>query len=146
MAQETLITFGSGDCLFKDTVNLQDGSPWMAVVCTDSLIRVVHRMAYSRFALSQWETSLQSNGVSHWLGASLESAQHWGHVGVKPHAAEPFMKLLAIDLSWNDNFFKEVHFVCLQSLLKLQGSIDQIVKGALHWVGHDWAMRDVVTK
>ena len=28
----------------------------------------------SRFAPSQWETSLQSNTVSHWLGANLESA------------------------------------------------------------------------
>ena len=31
--------------------------------------------ADSRFAPSQWETSLQSNAVSHWLGANLESAQ-----------------------------------------------------------------------
>ena len=31
--------------------------------------------ANSRLALSQWETSLQSNAVSHWLGANLESAQ-----------------------------------------------------------------------
>ena len=30
--------------------------------------------ADSRFALSQWETSLQSNAVSHWLGANLKSA------------------------------------------------------------------------
>ena len=29
--------------------------------------------AYSRFALSQWETVLLCNDVSHWLGASLES-------------------------------------------------------------------------
>ena len=28
----------------------------------------------SMFAPSQWETSLQCNGVSHWLSASLESA------------------------------------------------------------------------
>ena len=27
----------------------------------------------SRFAPSQWETSLRSNAVSHWLGANLES-------------------------------------------------------------------------
>ena len=31
-------------------------------------------MADSRFAPSQWETSLQSNAVSHWLGANLELA------------------------------------------------------------------------
>ena len=30
--------------------------------------------ADSRFAPSQWETSLQSDTVSHWLGANLESA------------------------------------------------------------------------
>ena len=30
--------------------------------------------ADSRFAPSQWETSLQSNAVSHWLGPNLESA------------------------------------------------------------------------
>ena len=30
--------------------------------------------ADSRFAPSQWETSLQSNAVSNWLGANLESA------------------------------------------------------------------------
>ena len=30
--------------------------------------------ADSRFASSQWEMSLQSNSVSHWLGANLESA------------------------------------------------------------------------
>ena len=30
--------------------------------------------ADSRLAISQWETSLQNNAVSHWLGANLESA------------------------------------------------------------------------
>ena len=33
--------------------------------------------ADSRFAPSQWETSLQSNTVSHWRGASLESTLHY---------------------------------------------------------------------
>ena len=33
--------------------------------------------ADSRIALNQWETSLQSNAVSHWLGANLESAMEW---------------------------------------------------------------------
>ena len=31
----------------------------------------------SRLAPSQWDTSLQSNAVSHWLGANLESALPW---------------------------------------------------------------------
>ena len=30
--------------------------------------------ADSRLAPSQWETPLQSNALSHWLGANLESA------------------------------------------------------------------------
>ena len=34
----------------------------------------IYHKADSRFAPSQWETALQSNTVSHWLGASLESA------------------------------------------------------------------------
>ena len=32
--------------------------------------------ADSRVAPSQWETSLQSNAVSHWVGVNLESALH----------------------------------------------------------------------
>ena len=35
---------------------------------------VVFIRADFRFAHNQWETSLQSNAVSHWLGANLESA------------------------------------------------------------------------
>ena len=35
-----------------------------------------HCRADSRLAPSQWETSLQSNAVSHWLGANLQSALH----------------------------------------------------------------------
>ena len=37
-----------------------------------------------RFAPSQWETSLQSNGVSHWLGANLESALKVPHTTSLP--------------------------------------------------------------
>ena len=39
---------------------------------TPRITQTVHR-AESRFAPSQWEKSLQSNDVSHWLGANLES-------------------------------------------------------------------------
>ena len=34
--------------------------------------------ADSRLAPSQWETSLQSNAISHWLGANLKSALYTG--------------------------------------------------------------------
>ena len=43
--------------------------------------------ADSRLAPSQWKTSLQSNAVSHWLGANLESALHiitWCPAGTTP--------------------------------------------------------------
>ena len=41
------------------------------------LIWLYHtHMADSRLAPSQWETALQSNAVSHWLGANLEAALH----------------------------------------------------------------------
>ena len=112
--------------------------PWSGVV---HRVLWLYTRAYSRFVHSQWKSSLQSNTISHWLGASLESTQHSDKLrscGSKTPCSqsEPVMKLLAIDWSWNDNFFKEVHFVCLQSLLKLQGSIDQIVKGH----DNEWAM------
>ena len=37
----------------------------------------IHCSADSRFVLSQWETALLCNDVSHWLGPSLESDLHW---------------------------------------------------------------------
>ena len=45
--------------------------------------------ADSRFAPSQWETSLQSNAVSHWLGASLESYDVCQSVGLIPWDNNP---------------------------------------------------------
>ena len=55
-------------------------SSW--VTYGSSIIRILEKSdcavmgprAGSRLAPSQWETSLQSNAVSHWLGANLESA------------------------------------------------------------------------
>ena len=40
-------------------------------------------MTDSRLAPSQWETWLQSNAVSHWLGANLESTLYI-HLSDKP--------------------------------------------------------------
>ena len=44
-------------------------------------ISVRNGRADSRLATSQWEMSLQSNTVSHWLGANLKSALEWCTVG-----------------------------------------------------------------
>ena len=49
-------------------------------MCWLSVQHPIHYKADSRLAPSQWETSLQSNAVSHWLGANLESALPYGHV------------------------------------------------------------------
>ena len=44
--------------------------------------------ADSSFAPSQWETSLQSNAVSHWLGANQESSlRHHGDSYMNSHIA-----------------------------------------------------------
>ena len=43
----------------------------LCYICATTLIRCRDD---SRFAPSQWETFLQSNAISHWLGANLESA------------------------------------------------------------------------
>ena len=40
--------------------------------------------ADSRLAPSQWETSLQSNVISHWLGANLESVLYTAFIVVRP--------------------------------------------------------------
>ena len=44
------------------------------VMITQCLGLKTYIRAASRFAPSQWETALLCNDVSHWLGASLESA------------------------------------------------------------------------
>ena len=46
-------------------------------ICLFHAFAVSHCRADSRFAPNQWETSLQSNAVSNWVGANLESALHW---------------------------------------------------------------------
>ena len=64
-------------CLGRTTVNSQ----------TESLIHV-DRRSYrtdSRFAPSQWETALQSNAVSDWLGTNIESALFIATLSMKIH-------------------------------------------------------------
>ena len=56
---------------------LHHGYPWFRI--NYKFDPFCHR-ADSRFAPSQWETSLQSNAVSHWLGANPESALNYIHI------------------------------------------------------------------
>ena len=52
--------------------------------------------ADSRFAPSQWETALLCNGVSHWLGTSLESAL-WC----------PTTASMIISCTWSETYFRQ---------------------------------------
>ena len=56
---------------------LHHGYPWFRI--NYKFDPFCHR-ADPRFAPSQWETSLQSNAVSHWLGANPESALNYIHI------------------------------------------------------------------
>ena len=55
-----------------------------------------HYRADSTLAPSQWETSLQSNAVSHWLGANLKSALHYFPVGTEPLHPSHVIKFYAL--------------------------------------------------
>ena len=50
------------------------GTVPLIVLINSNFRRLIICRTNSRLAPSQWETSLQSNAVSHWLGANLESA------------------------------------------------------------------------
>ena len=65
-------------------------SLWVySLICCTGHRHSLYYRADSRCAPSQWETALLCNDVSHWLGASLESALYShiiiGHVIRRPH-------------------------------------------------------------
>ena len=70
--------------------------------------------ADSRLAPSQWERSLQSNAVSHWMGANLESAlRHNGQNNVQTKATNFDRTILCLwtyqdvfDIGLNDNTYR----------------------------------------
>ena len=66
-------------CMFNDIEGLAQDCSNSSVLAMELLQSCAEPMlsstrAASRFAPSQWEMSLQSNILSHWLGANLESA------------------------------------------------------------------------
>ena len=65
--QSQYIAVFQGTRIRYSTVCLQRGDVW------NVLVHYKYRTG-ARFAPSQWKTSLQSNTVSHWLSANLESA------------------------------------------------------------------------
>ena len=50
--------------------------------CVSALLEEKYIYARSRYAPSQWETSLLCNDVAHWLGAYLDRSLHDGAVGI----------------------------------------------------------------
>ena len=70
--------------------------------------------ADSRLAPSQWETSLQSNAISHWLGANLESA---------------LSILIGRSSKTTDNYFCKMWFAC--ETHRLNGSLVEQVLSVL---------------
>ena len=69
-----------------------------------------HKQADSGPAPSQWETSLQNNAVSHWLGAILESTLFYMF---NPH-------------HWNGNVFRFTQPI-------IQAQIKENIKAPCHW-------------
>ena len=69
--------FASGHIVFLQQIRfitlLWQNLKWYNIIGPVLTIDLNHRVD-SRFAPSQWEMSLQSNTVSHWLGTNLESA------------------------------------------------------------------------
>ena len=91
--------------------------------------------ADSRFAPSQWETALQSNAVSHWLGANLESALHYSCVnsnsGVCPSIFDSSVIL-------NISFYIGLCFVYLDDRCEVGSRFDSLIYGANFMpVSHD---------
>ena len=82
--------------------------------------------ADSRFAPSQWETALLCNDVSHWLGASLESALSWVHTDIGCEQLRsiwydiiPFTEMKIPSYWWNFHYW-------LHGKLSFQQCMDKI--------------------
>ena len=78
----------------------------------------------SRLAPSQWETLLQSNAVSHWLGTNLESA-----LDDVTFASKHF----TVKMSNNEVYFKIIHFTLLPPIPELLSSHISVLPVYHHW-------------
>ena len=71
-------------CSPEQAVEQTISCPWFQMswcscdvtVMQESDCKIHHHRVDSRLAPNQWEKPLQSNAVSHWLGANLKSALH----------------------------------------------------------------------
>ena len=97
------------------------------VVCMQIIIGggITLPMADSRYAPSQWETALLCNDVSHWLGASLESALLLHHmvctslkterykVGIESTTSFTCVSINTLRLRRNGRHFVDGIFKCI---------------------------------
>ena len=67
--------------------------------------------ADSRLVPGHWETSLQSNAVSHWLGANLESALLIGYLSIIV-TWHPKSYLVVLNWPWSVNTYSDIHNSC----------------------------------
>ena len=124
------------DCQFRyDNPIIKIRQSWdrhIFIMVTPTLVRrhiyidAVPRFlrADSRFPPSQWETSLQSNAVSHWLGANLESALFlttWNE------ACDPL-------IGCQDNLFSDCPLMSVRALCWLEGIPPD-------WPHYSWCLR-----
>ena len=84
--------------LFKLTDPLSNNISRCDILVRMSSVKWTYNRNDSRFSPSQWETSLQSNAVSHWLGANIKSGLIWYHIErswnpaplkIRHHSPEP---------------------------------------------------------
>ena len=91
----------------------------------------------SRFAPSQWETTLLCKDVSHWLGASLESALWLYHVMVVcPWSCVGHIlcyKTIIITFLCGIYLGKEMHFHFISFLLTQMAQVVEILPHGWRW-------------
>ena len=110
--------------------------PTVFGVCEDSSIILVWWLsdsyrADSRFAPSQWETTLFCNDVSHWLGASRESALLTGW------RVQRATKVKNVFISWRHNNLRHPNFniIVLACYIIRSHWWESACNGVTQWLG-----------
>ena len=88
---------------------------WIHHIWSDVTV-IIRYSADARFVPSQWETSLQSNTVSHWLGANLASALRY----IRPHIQTPIYENRKYNQNAHMNFVIIVSYFVLVLLVSVR--------------------------
>ena len=100
-----------------------------AIIVTGTILISRYSRAVSRFVASLWETALLCNAVSHWLGASLESALYRGEYSSDAVKTLGFQLPKTFSCSSSKFhrilFFRDIHNSCciVSKLCTVHGSI-----------------------